>query len=127
MITETYKKTTKSDFALFQSECKRWIERFGFYTAKFYYQHKDVQDDLDQIAYCIFPHQASDRVFTIGLSRTLNFNFKSKHIKHAAFHEIMEAFLYKIRNLADSRYLQPEEVDEEIHNIIRTLESVLLK
>jgi len=61
-------------------------------------------------------------VFTIGLTVNLDCDYGFIDIKRSAFHEVMEAFLYRISYLGGCRYLQPEEIVEERHNLIRTLE-----
>jgi len=117
-------KTTKKHFEMFQKECEKWIKRFGLLGWRFYYQHGDIEGR--QIAYCIFPDQLSDRVFTIGLSKNLEMDYSLLDVKRAAFHEILEALLFRIRHLAGCRWgVLQEEIDEEIHNLIRTLEKAL--
>jgi len=116
-------KTTKKHFKMFKKECRKWIKIFGLLGHKFYFQHEDIVGS--QIAYCIFPNNHEDRVFTIGLTRNLKCGYSLINIKRSAFHEVMEAFLYRIRNLASCRYLAPEEIEDEIHNIVRTLENVM--
>lgn len=113
-------KTTKKHFETFKRECEKWIKVFGLYGWRFYYQHKDIEGR--QLAYCIFPDEPQDRVFTIGLTLNLDCDYSMIDIKRSAFHEVMEAFLYKFGYLAKARYIQQEEISEEIHNIIRTLE-----
>jgi len=44
-----------------------------------------------------------------------------------AFHEVMELFLAKLKILALSRSATEQEIVEEIHSIIRTLENVVFK
>jgi len=113
-------KTTQKHFEIFQKECRKWIEIFGLYGHRFYFQHEDIEGR--QLAYCIYPDAQEDRVFTLGLTVNLDRGYSMIDIKRSAFHEVMEAFLYRIHNLARSRYVQPEEIDDEIHNIVRTLE-----
>ena len=118
-------KTTQKHFEIFKAECERWIKTFGLFGWKFYFQHENV--DGRQIAYCIFPDKPEDRVFTLGLTVDLECEFSMIDFKKAAFHEVMEAFLYRISYLGECRYIQPEELPEERHNIIRTLENVVWK
>jgi len=119
-------KTTKANYELFKSECKKWITVFGMLGWEVYYQHKDLSGN--QFAYCLWPQTPQDRVFTIGLSKNLpEYDDLEMEIKRSAFHEVMEAFLYRISYLGEARYLQPEEIPEERHHIIRTLEKVIFK
>lgn len=89
----------------------------------FYYQHENCSERC--LAYCVFPDDYKDRVFTLGLTKDLDSGYCMADIKRAAFHEVVEAFLYRIRNTAGSRYISLEEIDDEIHTIIRTLETVV--
>ena len=119
-------KTTKKDFELFKRECERWVEIMGMFGWRFHYQHKDHENHR-VFAYCIWPDEAADRVFTLGLSVHLDRKPSNHDIRKAAFHEVMEAFLFRISFLGGCRYLQPEEIPEERHNLIITLEKVLWK
>lgn len=120
-----FMKTTRRHLEAFKKECGKWIKVFGMLGWRFYYQHKDIEGR--QIAYCCFPDKPEDRVFTIGLTLHLEGNYSMADIRRSAFHEVMEAFLYKIRFLAGCRYIQPEEIDEEVHHIIRTLENAVFE
>ena len=115
-------RTTKRHFIIFKKECEKWIKAFGLLGHKFYYTHEEMEGCIAQ---CTFPKQHEDRVFTLSLNTKLNFKYTIKEIKMSAFHEVMESFLYRIRNIANCRYIAPEEVDDEIHNIIRTLEKTM--
>jgi len=120
------KKTTHKQFLIFKKECERWIKVFGLYGFRFYFTHENYGDgDEDTQAYCIMPDQHQDRTFTLGLPKKLNGKTSTSEIKENAFHEVMESFLYRIKNIARCRYVQREEIDDEIHNIIMTLEKVV--
>jgi len=116
-------KTTKHHFGIFRRECEKWIKRFGLLGWRFYYQHKDIEGR--QLAYCIYPDRPEDRLFTLGLTLNVECDYLVIDFKRTAFHEVMEAFLYKMQYLAQARYVQPEEIYEETHNIVRTLENVV--
>lgn len=118
-------KTTDKHFQLFKKECRKWIARFGLLGWRFYFQHEDLPDGK-QIAYCIYPEDLADRVFTLGLSVDLgDLDETEMDIRRSGFHEVMEAFLYRMNFLAKSRDTHPEEIEEENHNLIRTLENVV--
>ena len=118
-------KTTKHHFEMFKAECEKWIERFGMFGWRYYYQHEDLKEG-SQIAYCFYPEEPTDRVFTLGLSINLqNLQETELDIRRSAFHEVMESFLFRMNYLAKARYIQPEEINEENHHIIRTLENVV--
>lgn len=118
-------KTTKAQFSMFKSECKKWIKVFGMLGWKFYFVHG--KDEPGAIAYCCFPDKSEDRTFTLGLNKDISSVCSLVDIKCSAFHEVMEAFLYRISYIGECRYIQREEIPEERHNIIRTLEEVVFE
>ena len=118
-------KTTRRHFEIFKKECEKWIKVFGMLGWRFYYQHKDINGN--QLAYCIFPDKPEDRVFTLGMTVNLECDFSMLDFRRSAFHEVMEAFLYRLSFLAEARYVQPDEVGEERHHLIRTLETVVFE
>lgn len=120
-------KTTKKDFELFVSECKKWIERFGLKGWAVYYDHADTKNDFANV---LVSDGLDDRVVTL----TFNTNWqdypdrtKEEQIKKTAFHEIREIFYWRIRFIAGARYVQPEEIREEIHNLIRIDENTIFE
>lgn len=63
---------------------------------------------------------------TFCLAQTWTEEPTLKELKRAAFHEVTEALLLgRLRFLATNRYIQEREVDEEMHNLTRTLENIL--
>ena len=122
-------KTKIEHFRIFKKECEKWIKVFGLLGFRFYFQHEDYDDDDDEDtqAFCIRPDQHQDRTFTLGLPKKLNGETSIDEIKENAFHEVMEAFLYRIENIAQCRYVQQEEIRDEIHNIIMTLEKIVYR
>jgi len=116
-------KTTKRHFEIFKKECEKWIKVFGLLGHRFYYCHEDIEGR--QLAYCIYPDNHEDRVFTLGLSVNLDCDYSMVDIKRSAFHEVMEAFLYRIQNIARCRWGNGYELEDEVHNIIRTMEKAV--
>ncbi len=125
--TTTYKKTTATHFKIFKEECEKWIKRAGLFGWRFCFEHDDLCSETEQSAYILYPDSVEDRVFTIGLTKTFPFEFTILDIRRTAFHEVMEALLYKVYWLATARYVQKREIDEEIHNVIRTMERMVFK
>lgn len=119
-------KTTKAHFKLFKDECRKWIGKFGLLDYEIHYTHDDYEGSF---AYCVHPDNRDDRIFTLGLSRNLIDGYDESnvlwHIKHAAFHEIMEILLYPFQYLAETRFICRDEIDNERHRVIRILENVI--
>ena len=116
-------KTTKKHFEIFKKECQKWIKAFGMLGWRFYFDHEDLKRNW--IACCYFPEELEDRVFTLALNKKIPDSVTIEDVKRSAFHEVMEAFTHRICCLGVSRYIGPDEISEEKHNIIRTLECVV--
>lgn len=117
-------QTTVDDFKIFKTECQRWIEILGLKGWKIFYEHNDSTID----AYAHFSYNQTSKQATITLTKTWKEEKPSKEfIQQTAFHEICEIFLAKIRTLAEDRSATENNIIEEIHTIVRTLENVLWK
>ena len=121
-------KTTKAHFKIFKKECEKWINAFGLYGNKYYFEHSK-NDNLseDNLGYTIMPDEHYHRTYTIGLPTETSSDITISELKEVAFHEVMESFLGKMRSLAEGRFTQNSEIDDEIHNIIMTLERVVYR
>ena len=119
-------KTTTKQFKIFQKECEKWIKEFGMLGFGYYYDHTDVEGLGDGvIGSCTFPESYTERDFTITLSENVEDSITEENIRETAFHEVMECFLYRIRTFAYLRFINARQIDDEIHNIIMTLEKVV--
>jgi len=117
-------KTTAKHFKIFKTECEKWLNRVGLKNWCVRYYHQDDGDDgtLASTSY----HYGS-RVANIYLNRTWNDSIEVSNyeLKQSAFHEVCEILLYPLRYLSESRFLAHGDIDTEVHNVIRVLESVL--
>lgn len=121
-------KTTQKDFNLFKSECQKWIEVFGLKGWRVTFRHANLDNDNSARAWNTIQN-LEDRVVSIGLCVDWDNDIEGvtdKNIKHSAFHEVMELFLGRMVILAKYRHSTDSEINEENHNIIRTLENVIL-
>lgn len=115
-------KTTKKDFELFKSTCKKWVERFGLKGWEICYQHVKLRDD--RTAECSY--DMIGRTASLALSTEIDDDtYGHRSVCRDAFHEVGELLLVRIRVLARRRYATEDDIDEEVHGIIRTLENVL--
>lgn len=112
-----------SDFELFKTECLKWIEIFGLKGWKVGFEHKETND--------AYAHVKVDGI----VDRFVIFVLNSKpdetdlhyDVKKTAFHEVCELLLWRMEYIGTCRYVQPEELPEERHNIIRILENSFYK
>lgn len=106
-------------FQKFEKYVKNWIEFFGLYNWEIGI-HTDDGDDGESLAFTTFvvDNRRAD-IFLCddwdGVEKTEN------ELDKLAFHEVCEILLYKIRHLAGKRYYSWDEVDGEIHSVIRIL------
>lgn len=115
-------KITKKHYKVFRKEFMRWVKHFGLYGNEYYFQRKTT-GRKGTLAYCIFPTDYDDRIFTIGITEKTRLWYSMTDIRKAAFHEAMEVLLYRIRFLAGCRYPQQADIDDEIHNLVRIFEN----
>jgi hypothetical protein len=114
-------KTTKRHFEEFQREAVKWAEAFGLHRVELYVFH---ENDGDNLAWANF--NANGQSATIGLGKVWNdYRPTIDRVRRSAFHEVMEIFLFQARRIAQHRYVTSDEIDEEWHRIIRTLETVV--
>lgn len=113
--------TTKEDFELFKKCIRYWIKHFGLYG---WDVHLDHQTDKDSLAYTSY--NVPNRSVTIVLSKDWSCTKVTDiQIDKTAFHEIGELLMMRLRFIAEARFISEEEVEEEVHNIIRILERVI--
>jgi len=115
-------KTTARHFAIFKEECEKWIAKYGLIGWTVWYEHK--VDDSGNRAECRY--NLMNRSVGFRLNPDWGYDTVTEYqLRKDAFHEVSENLLCRIRAIAQSRYINADEIDEEIHAIIRTLENVL--
>ena len=117
-------KTTKKDFKLFCNEVDKFIFIFGLRGWEIACKHESLEDGW--AAKCHY--WLTDRCADITLATEWDdekFERCDTEIRKAAFHECCELLLARIQIIAENRFVQPREIEEEIHHIIKVLENVL--
>jgi len=118
-------KTTKRQFEIFKKECDKWVGRFGLTGWEIVYKHEHITGDecsLGQNAW-----HCDGRWSVITLEKDWESELNDEKVKRVAFHEACELLFARTRKLACSRNMDEDELDEEMHNVIRILENVLWK
>jgi len=114
--------TTEKHFDLFKRECNKWILIFGLVGWYFHFIHNGEDKEVLGWARC----DVVGRVATISLNKNWgNYKITSYEIKRTAFHEVCEVLFASLRAIAGARYIGIDEIMEENHNLIRTLENVI--
>lgn len=113
-------KTTEDHFKLFKEEVRKWVRVFGLqYDYEVYVYHENREKHCEGSMSANFEHRYSD----IYLNSTWEVQPTEYKIKRTAFHEVCELVLYKLRDLGLARPSTEEQIIEEVHKIIRVLET----
>jgi len=112
--------TNSGQFGLFKRECRKWIDRFGLNGWRFDFHLDDIEDNQAQV----------NRDF-IGCVATVVFNTKilkltdktfNETIKDTAKHEMIHVLLGNHTALANSRFVQSDEIVKSEEELARKLE-----
>lgn len=115
-------KVISNHFACFKKECKHWIDRYGLKDWHIYFEHDEIVDHPGACA--IVDVDLKNRLARI----TLDIQWEDVEptralLQNAAYHEVCHILLYRLKELALSREVSKEVIDDEIHAIIRRLEN----
>lgn len=119
-ILKTEYDVSEKWFDVFREEFINWIHHYGVKGWEFHYIHGDVEDARASVS-----TDKEARLALVTLSKTWSgIPPNDFEIRKVAFHEATELFLSRINSLARQRYINENEIEEEIHNIIRILENI---
>lgn len=112
----------ETHFEVFKEEFEYWVEVYGLRGWEITYWLTEVDDQAR--AQC--HSDQTGRVIVAVLGKTWQATEPTEYeIRRSAFHECSELFLAKINDIARSRTVTAPAIEEEIHNIIRTLENIM--
>ncbi len=113
-------KTTKKDFELFKKECQKWIETLGLKDWEVFYTHEKDKGLRSSACFDVVAKMATINFSKEWKSTPLN----NSTVKKSAFHEVTEGLLLaRLIAVARTRFVNPEEVEEASHDIVRRLEN----
>lgn len=111
-------KTTRKQFELFKSECRKWIDRFQLndYDIYFEWGELDGSDARSRI-------QGHCGNSVIALGKEINFldRNQNEYIKEVAKHEVIHCLFARYSGLAKDRYINEGELDNEEEHLVRKL------
>lgn len=121
-------ETTDKHFEYFKKRVKYWLREFGLIGWRVFFEHgeADIGNNERGYAKVDFDIDGRNATFTLGLNWESLKPTKAL-IDHSAFHEVCELLLGRLRVMAYSRFVNSDEIKEEVHAIIRTLENVILE
>jgi hypothetical protein len=113
-------KTTRKDFEIFKKEFLRWVDKFGLKGYRLLFHHEPLDDNYAEI---LTSEESKTAIISLNSKPSKNaYYYKPQvHAKHEAIH----LFLSRFQNLAGSRYLQSDDITEEVEKLVRILEKIL--
>lgn len=117
-------KTTIAHFAYFKKECEVWIERYGLKDWRVYFEHAEIADR--PCACACTEVDLENRLVRITLN-TVWVDIKPAYtlLYETAYHEVCHVLLHRLTEMAMSREVFRDAIENEVHVIIRRLESCL--
>jgi len=117
-------KTTSRQFKIYRETCQKWIDIFGLKNWRITFRHLPMP--IDVAAQCTWYTESGSCYLDFNKETNSDCDFSESEIKRYAFHEVMHLVLGRINTLAECRYIQQEEIDQEVHAVIRLFENVIL-
>ena len=115
-------KTTTKHFACFKRECECWIDRYGLKDWHIYFEHCEIEDRPRTCA--MAETDLENRIARITLNdKWENLEPTCALLRNAAYHEVCHVLLCRLTELALSREIFKNVIDDEIHAVIRRLEN----
>lgn len=115
-------KTTKAQFATFKREFLKWQKKLNLMDYKTYFVHVK----LTRRYYAQVQTSVSNHVVTVSMNaELLPHELKGFRPAPCGKHEAFELLLAPLNDLAGERYASRDQIQEAVHRIIRTLETVL--
>lgn len=121
LTDSNFVELTDSDFELFKSHCESWLGFFGLFGWRVYYFFEECDGAYAEVRCDII-----GRVASITLNKKVaKRDFDQHSLDRTAFHEVCEILFARVKSINNARYVADDEMEEEIHHLIRTLENVV--
>jgi len=109
------------DFALFQSEFKRWQKLFGLTGYKVYFKYEPLDSSFADISI-----NQGDMVAVVTLNSKLPDGDKPyKDIKRSAKHEALHLLAGRLEKNGRCRYISESEIYEATEELVFRLENLI--
>lgn len=116
-------KTTKLQFELFKNDCLAWQKKLGLTNWVIYFYHKKIEDSYANTAWHMSSAAATINLSTVWDEGRL---YSEKELDRLALHEVLHVLLAQLIAEAEDRFSNQTALNIAEHNIIRTLENVLV-
>ena len=111
----------QTDFELFQSEFKKWQEKFGLNGWTVYFKYEPIEDHFAEIV-----TNLDNMVATVRLNSELPEKDKPlKDIKRDAKHEAIHLLIARLEGNGRSRFITGSEIYESGEELVHKLEGLI--
>ena len=109
------------DFELFQTEFRKWQQRFGLTGYKIYFKHEEIDGAFAKINIDLDSMRA-----TVRLNNKLPDTARPhKDIKGNAKHEALHLLISRLELNGKYRYASANEMDESAEDLVHKLEGLI--
>jgi len=109
------------DFNLFQSEFKKWQQKFGLTGYQVYFKYEPIEESFADISI-----NQTMMAATVRLSSKLPDEDKQyKDVKRSAKHEAIHLLIGRLEQNGRSRYISSEEIYEAGEELVVKLEGLI--
>ena len=110
------------DFELFQSEFKKWQQKFGLTGYKVYFKHEEIDG-----AFADITTDLNGMASTVRLNSKLPDKDKPQQdIKMNARHEALHLLISRLEMNGKYRYASEGEINESAEELVRKLEGLII-
>jgi len=110
-----------------------FIERTKYYffdIFKLYDYELSIEKDFDNdVRASTLYHNIADGTGMISIFYSTHWINSKKTFKEEidviAFHEVMEAILWELQSLSESRFIMPKDIPNAVHRVIRRFENII--
>ena len=110
-------ETPKDDFEVFQSEFKKWQQKFGLTGYKVYFKHEKLEDCFANILINIDAMVATAKLN----SKVATEDKPLRDAKRSAKHEALHLLVGRLELLGRARYCSKDEMYEAVEELVNKL------
>ena len=114
--------TTKSEYRRFLRECRRVQHKLGLHAWRICYRHEPIADSYGD---CATDLESRVAVIRFNMDKDPACPADMPEPERTARHEMLELLMARLRCICQSRWGSKQEMEEEIHAVIRTLENLI--
>ena len=115
-------KTTKKDFELFKSECRKWIKEFELsnYRINFYWSN-----EFPDCAAWLYRNIDNADIKVYFTKKYHDFDLNDEKIKIHAKHEMIHVLLSELSELGCDRFVTKKEIFKVEEQLVRKLSKII--